>query len=97
MCNGAPDIDMEYYTSRLKERRTMRIDMELDGYLNIAGGQFCDEAGCVDEYYIQFEEVNLELDSNSLKKLAVDAINHLMDHGHNFEFVFTDMGQKEIK
>ena len=75
----------------------MRIDMELDGYMNISGGQFCDEVGCVDEYYIQFKDVNLEMDSDNLKKLAVDAINHLMVNGHTFEFGFTDMGHKELK
>ena len=74
----------------------MRIDIELDKYMNIAGGQFCDEAGCVDEYYVQFEDANLEMCSKNLKKMAVDAINHLMVNGHSFDFCFTDMGQKEI-
>ena len=74
----------------------MRIDMELEKYINIAGGQFCDAAGSVDEYYIQFEDVDLEIDSENLKKMAVDAINHLMVNGHSFDFCFTDMGQKEI-
>lgn len=74
----------------------MRIDMELDNYINIAGGQFCDDSGCIDEYYIQFEAVNLEMDSENLKRIAVDAINHLMVNGHSFDFFFTDIGQKEI-
>jgi len=74
----------------------MRIDMELDGYMNIAGGQCYDEAGSIDEYYIQFKNATFEMDSENLKKMAVDAINHLMVNGHSFEFCFPGMGQKEI-
>lgn len=74
----------------------MRIDIGDVEYVNIAGGEFVDEAGAFDEYYLQFGELSIEMDSENLRRLAVDCINHLMVNGHKFDFCCTEMGQKEI-
>ena len=74
----------------------MRLTIELDKYITIAGGQFCDEAGCVDEYYLKFKDADIEMNSETLKKMAVDAINHLIVNGHRFDFCFTDIGEKKL-
>lgn len=73
------------------------ITLEPREYNNIAGGEFSDEAGVTDEYYLQFNGLDISIDSENLKRIAVDAINHLMVNGHKFSFGFTDMGQKEIR
>ena len=75
----------------------MRVDIEVDKFVSVAGGQFTDESGSVDEYYVQFDGLDLSMNSITLKKFAVEAMNHLMVNGHEFEFGFTDMGQREIK
>jgi hypothetical protein len=74
----------------------MRIDLEVDGFSDVAGGQFTDECGTVNKYYIQFKDVFITMNSEDLKKMAVAAINHLMVNDHEFEFRFTNFGQKEV-
>ena len=74
----------------------MRVDIEVDKFVSVAGGQWADESGSVDEYWVQFEGLDLSMGSAVLKKFAVKALNHLMVNGHKFEFGFTDVGQKEI-
>lgn len=75
----------------------MRLHIEIDKYMNIAGGQFWDHDYEYDEYTVQFEDADIEMDSATLKKMVIDAVNHLMVNGHSFEFCYTDMGQKEIR
>ena len=73
------------------------IETEIDDYKNIYGGTFFDKSGSFDQFFIEFEGCCLMMKSKDLKRMAVDAINHLMVNGHDFEFDFSDTGQKQLK
>lgn len=77
----------------------MNVHVEIDeGFANISGGEYEDKWGGMDEYTLQFKDgLDVEMCSSDLKKLAVEAINHLIINGHRFEFGCSDMGKPKLE
>ena len=80
----------------------MNTHMDMDGerFVSTYGGCFTNDCGTVDDYGFSFSgDVSVDgISGVEFSRLAVEAINHLMNNGHDFEFGFDKLsGQKELE
>lgn len=62
------------------------------------GGEYWDGDICYNDYGIDFEKCSIfGINSNQMKFLACQMVNHLMANGHKFQFVMTNDQDQPVR